>query len=468
RRGALEEKSGDYANAEFSLRRALWAAEAGRHDEVAVDGLTLLLGVVGDRLARHEDTKALTERLTAALARLGDDNLRKAQAYNTIGRVYASQGEYEEAVKLQLKAVRLGEQLFDGGNHPVVATFLLDLGQAHESLDHDDEARARYERALAILEESLGERHPDVAASMSNLGIQLRSADRHAEARALLERALEIREEALGPEHPDVIASLNNLAGLLTAMNEHSDALAAYERALARLEAAGGVDGEAGSDRKMEATIAYNIGLSHVFLRDEEAARRAFERSLALFEGLYGDANAYVAFPIEGIADTYLGEERYDEALAFFERALAIRRETQGADHPEYARSLSRIANIQRQRGALEEALALDREALAIYENRPDPFRIVVLLGLGETASKLGRDEEAIARFEEALALAKTNENPLREASAAFALAQALWKRPAARARALALAEAAEGVLIDKGSPDTAAAVVKWLGERRK
>ena len=133
RRGALEEKSGDYANAEFSLRRALWAAEAGRHDEVAVDGLTLLLGVVGDRLARHEDTKALTERLTAALARLGDDNLRKAQAYNTIGRVYASQGEYEEAVKLQLKAVRLGEQLFDGGNHPVVATFLLDLGQAHES-----------------------------------------------------------------------------------------------------------------------------------------------------------------------------------------------------------------------------------------------------------------------------------------------------------------------------------------------
>ncbi|MCA9694764.1 MAG: tetratricopeptide repeat protein, partial [Myxococcales bacterium] len=340
RRGALEEKSGDYANAEFSLRRALWAAEAGRHDEVAVDGLTLLLGVVGDRLARHEDTKALTERLTAALARLGDDNLRKAQAYNTIGRVYASQGEYEEAVKLQLKAVRLGEQLFDGGNHPVVATFLLDLGQAHESLDHDDEARARYERALAILEESLGERHPDVAAPLTSLGNIANAHEDYETARKHFERVLEILESTVDADHPGMAHAL------------------------------------------------YGLGVVYEHRSRWQRAERYFTRALDIWSQAQGPDHPQNALALLGRCRIQARKGSFSKALADCERALAIR-DLKTLDPGMRGEARFELARVRweanSRRGAegdtadgLKQALKLAREAREEYEKQQPRDREVI------------------------------------------------------------------------------------------
>jgi tetratricopeptide (TPR) repeat protein len=92
------------------------------------------------------------------------------------------------------------------------------LGELHRVQQQYDEARGYYERALAMMEKSLGATHRDLAVPLFNLGLVHAAKGEGELALALHRRALAIREQALGPEHPDVAASLQAIAELQTAL----------------------------------------------------------------------------------------------------------------------------------------------------------------------------------------------------------------------------------------------------------
>src|SRR5690606_11608284 len=73
------------------------------------------------------------------------------------------------------------------------------------------EARRNYERALAILEQTLDPTHPDIGRMYMSLGENARQQQRYAEARDHLQSALKVFEQALGPEHPLVGYTLGSL-----------------------------------------------------------------------------------------------------------------------------------------------------------------------------------------------------------------------------------------------------------------
>ena len=75
-------------------------------------------------------------------------------------------------------------------------------------------AEPLHQRALAIMEKSLGPKHPDVAASLNNLANLYLNLGDYAKAEPLQQRALAIWEKSLGPEHPNVAGSFHNLANL--------------------------------------------------------------------------------------------------------------------------------------------------------------------------------------------------------------------------------------------------------------
>ena len=75
-------------------------------------------------------------------------------------------------------------------------------------------ARTRFERALAILEASLGPDHPTTAENLNYLATVLHEEGDLADARRLHERSLAIRETRLGPDHPDTMRSRQSLAAL--------------------------------------------------------------------------------------------------------------------------------------------------------------------------------------------------------------------------------------------------------------
>ena len=62
--------------------------------------------------------------------------------------------------------------------------------------------------------------------------------------------------------------------------------------------------------------------------------------------------------------------DKLDEAMALYERALAIKEAAYGREHTALASTLSNMGVVLRQHGKLDEAMALYERALAIKEAR--------------------------------------------------------------------------------------------------
>jgi tetratricopeptide (TPR) repeat protein len=123
-----------------------------------------------------------------------------------------------------------------------------------------------------------------------------------------------------------------------------------------------------------------------------------------------------------------------------------------------------RFATVQRMRGALDEALALDTRALELLAAHGHADRLKAALGLGETHLAAGRPAEAIARLAPALPLALHREDARLIADLRYALARALWDAALDPTRARLLATAARDSYADTlDSDDALAEVETWI-----
>src|SRR5258708_9828408 len=72
-------------------------------------------------------------------------------------------------------------------------------------------------------------------------------------------------------------------------------------------------------------------------------------------------------------AERHQNLERFDEALMLYERALVVREQALGPNHPATARSLTKLATLYRRLGKYTKALPLYKHALAICEKVQGP-----------------------------------------------------------------------------------------------
>ncbi len=75
---------------------------------------------------------------------------------------------------------------------------------------------------------------------------------------------------------------------------------------------------------------------------------------------------------LNNLAGLYRGQERYEEAEPFYQRALAIFEKVLGPDHPRIARTLEDYAGILQSMNRPSEATALKARAKTIRaKHRP-------------------------------------------------------------------------------------------------
>lgn len=170
------------------------------------------------------------------------------------------------------------------------------------------------------------------------------------------------------------------------------------QEALTRAGDPGGL-GEATLLRS-RAIIERNVGRA----RDGIAS---LQRALALREAALGEhllvAELLVDLPVKPMP----GEPRLD-ARGSVERAKAIRTQLLGADHPDVARDLVRLAAIHEMEGSLPAAIAALERAQAVYEAALGPDHAEVALTLVELArllARAGRGVEAEPAYVRGLAI---------------------------------------------------------------
>jgi tetratricopeptide (TPR) repeat protein len=365
-----------------TLARAAWFApgepiprgllrasvEVDDTDEAAIlrfeDGLTRLreLGL----LSEQEGGTLALHRLLAAFVRIaaGDAEAHVGQVEAVVfaEALRLNQGGYPAPLLAWQPQLRFVAEQAAGTDSEHASNLLGNLGYHLRMVADFSGAKAVYERALKIDENSFGLDHPYVARDVNNLGEALYDLGDLTGAKEAFERALKIDENSFGPDHPYVAIDVNNLGEALRNLGDLAGAKAAYERALKIDQAS------LGPDHPYVAIRVNNLGLVLQNLGDLAGAKAAFERALKIGENSLGPDHPYVAIRLNNLGLVLHDLGDLAGAKAAVERALRIDENSLGRDHPNVAMRVHNLGLVLHDLGDLAGAKAAFERALAIWE----------------------------------------------------------------------------------------------------
>jgi tetratricopeptide (TPR) repeat protein len=361
--GLVLRRLGKLDDAGAAYERALRIRERSlRPDHPDISRVLAALSAVANNAGNFQRARELGERALAIAQRVDPaEPLLVAVAANNLGITLFELNEHDASRSRFELALQSYERAL-GPDHPEVGKALSNLANVVSNSGYLAEARAMYERALRIQEQRQGLQHPDVALSLNNLAEVLFLIGDLAEARAAFERALRILEQAFGPNHNRVAMALGNLADVRSEMGDYRGSRPLYERALAIRESALGRD-----HPSLVYTLSGFAGLRQR-LGDLAGSRDLYERAVTIAEKGFGPDSPVVAMALQGLGEV-LHARGDDSAGDRLSRALAIRRNLLGQEHPLVAETQVSLALVQAASGdraaALENALEAERVARA-------------------------------------------------------------------------------------------------------
>lgn len=309
--------------------------------------------------------------------------------------------ELDEARALYERVLALRET-YQGADHLDTATVVNLLAGVHSRQGATEQALALYRRALAIREEQLGRDDPLTADVMNHLAWTLEELGRFDQARPFYEQVLAVREHGGDPEA--IALALNNLAHLDVVQARYRQAAERYRRALdIFLEVAGGESADTANARN---NLADALG----YLAEYDEALALLDQVITIYEGLYGPRDASLAAPLNNKAQMLIALGRHAEAGDLLERSQAIRERDFGQDSPEAAIGLHNLAALREEMGEYDAAKQLYERALAIMESALGPAhpRVSdVLTNLAALQGTLGNAASARELLDRALSIRK-------------------------------------------------------------
>lgn len=283
------------------------------------------------------------------------------------------------------------------------ADFLIELFQASDTRENNPEdlsARDLLDRAAERIPSELGSDPLLRAQLMQVIGLAYTHQGLEDEAIGLLTEALQVREAELGSEHALVAYSLNRLGNALRTFGRMKEAEPMLVRALQWRQTYGQVDHDLADSYN-------NVGLLQNELGWHERAEVSLRQSIALHRQVGGADTTQAAPPLHNLALSLRSQQDFEQAREVALEALAIKR-ANDITLDSLAVTLAVLANIERQLGNLDAALAASEESLDLRERVFGRDSIRIASGLGTHAkilAELGRLAEAEAHFLEALDL---------------------------------------------------------------
>jgi CHAT domain-containing protein len=316
-----------------------------------------------------------------------------ADGLNVAGTQEWFEGDLEASRRSHAEALQINET-FLRLDHPAIAETLQALAVARSDLGDLEGARALQERAVAIAERSCGPSSPRLASYLNDLTVSNRRLGNYAEALATNQRALDIRvahvgptnqnvatilfnrallnvylgdfdaaqddynralkiwQDTLGPEHSYVARTLRQLAVAYGEQDRNLEAVPLFERALAIQEK------QPEGKRDLALLLSQYSATLHQLGRRTEALTLS-QRAIRTWEAAPAGALAEWAQSLD-VYGTQLAESgRLAEAQASFQRALELKRQVLGSQHPSIANTQIRLAAVVAQLGNLDQGTGL-------------------------------------------------------------------------------------------------------------
>jgi tetratricopeptide (TPR) repeat protein len=383
----------------------------GRLVAIFHERMPWVCSVPDDRWAAGELYAAHLERvLSKAPSALGDTP-HLADLISRMGQYRAELGcDYQQSLTYQEQALKMRMALYEGQNHPEVATSLNNVGTAYNALGDVQESLRYQEQALKMRMALYGDQnHPDVAESLNSVGVAYERLGDAQKSLSYCEQALEMRKALYGDQpRSDIAESLNNVGATYHLLGDARKGLRYQEQALERYQALHG-----DQPHPEVATSLNNVGIAYETLGEAKKGLSYQEQALKMRKALYeGQNHPDVAKSLNGVGVAYeiLGEVK--KGLSYQEQALKMRKALYGDQpHPDIARSLNSVGTAYNALGDVQQGLTYQEQALkmrkTLYGNQNRPDIAESLNNMGVAYSALGDTQKGLTYFEQALAMKK-------------------------------------------------------------
>ncbi|MEM7369043.1 MAG: CHAT domain-containing tetratricopeptide repeat protein [Bacteroidota bacterium] len=284
-------------------------------------------------------------------------NISEIQQLLQTGNEQMAIGQYSEAIDTYKEALKQypPEAKKEG---VTVGKLHLNIGKGHMALQEMDSAQVYLNKALEMLQFSLGDQHSDVADAHHNLGMVLKDKGQAFGALTHYQKALVAYQQNIGTQTIEVARVYNSMGhanfyvrNFILAVENHQQAVILAEQLY-------------GKNHIDLAEYYVSLGLSlQVFRRYDEAITH-LEEAIQLYldhEG-YQDPDLAYAYFILGLTNRGMGQ--YQKAITYFKQALQIEESVYGMRHPDVARTQTYIGIVYGDLQNYDEALLYFQKAL--------------------------------------------------------------------------------------------------------
>ncbi len=386
------------------------------------------------------------------------------EALRVLARLHERSGEFREAEQAAREAIVVADAAGDDRGRARALILMVSLAGLRDGRLEEGEMWAQQATAAVA---RLGSPSDLAAAVHQNVANLLTAKGRYADAVERHRQALALYQQMAGSDLSQA-NTLSNMGVALVEVGQYQAAEAALLQALAARER---ILGLAHPDLAMS---YINLALVHGRMGLDEKSAREDEQALAIQRKTLSPDHPNLILSMVNVAQSRAQAGRFDEAIDLHRQALTAAQKVFGRDHITYAMYLESLADTLREARRYEEALATYEQAISVVETKlgKDHVRVgLASFGLGKTLIDMGAALRAMAPLERAVGLLEHNDAPPADrGDAYFALARALWARPAQRPRARDLAEKASAAYAKAEGPrreKALAAIARWLDEHR-
>lgn len=303
---------------------------------------------------------------------------------NSIAENYWRTSQYDRSVTVTQQVMQESKQKL-GEPNPAMAFACRNLSVVMIYQNKLDDALRYSQQSLALQQAQFGAEHPSLSKAYSDLSIIYNFRREYNQAIEAGLKAVRLREKS-GAKDPAVAVAYQNIGNIYLTQENFEQAIAYYEKSRAILME---VDGEKSPG---VANIYYNLSLIYEKKREIDRAMEHAQKALRLRREIYGENHAEVADAYSRLAnligtmgggDTEIADEyrridqqpeqtnqaRYDTALVYHQKALAIRTAIFGDKHPLVAACYVNMGAVYDYQRQFDQALDVYQKALDIQQN---------------------------------------------------------------------------------------------------
>ena len=190
------------------------------------------------------------------------------------------------------------------------------MANFYDNAGRRDEALKLREEVLPLRRKVLGPEHPDTLSAMNNLALSYFDAGRRAEALKMREEVLKLRRKVNGPEHLDTLRAVQNLAFSFLEAGRSAEALKLREELLLLRRK---VQGPGHPD-----TLQAMNDLAWLLATSAQAMIRNGTNAVQLAEAAVTATSRKNADFLDTLAAAYAETQRFDDAVAAEREAIAL------------------------------------------------------------------------------------------------------------------------------------------------